>query len=166
MIASSGLLGTLENQIPDSIHNALAAVQEGVFIPSAIVCFILLCHNFYHQYSGHRLNHQYGCLRIFLILTVAVIAFIFCIATFVAQIIAYNMLKDNINQAKGSTFGGLFTNVVNITTKFGSSVWMSLAAFICLFLVIVLLALNSCCFNRDRKRIRKGNGYEMSTVAE
>jgi uncharacterized membrane protein len=170
----------LQNQIPSSIQSLFSGIQKGLFIPSVVLCFILLCYNFYHQFTGYRINHQYGCCRIFLILIIAFIAFLFCVATFVVQIVAYNLIKDGVNKTKGSMFGGLISKAVDITTKTGASVWMSLAAFICLFLVCTLLIFSLCCFkgNRDKednhngqrrgffgRRRRNEENYEMGRVA-
>lgn len=172
---STGTLDTLQKQIPSTIQSLFSGVQKGIFIPSVVLCFVLLCYNFYHQYTGHKANHHFGCCQIFLILTIAFIAFLFSIATFVVQIVAYNLVKDGVSKTKGSIFGGLLSKAVDINTKTGASIWMSLAAFICLFLVSTLLVFSVCCFNshRDeeggrgrsrfglRRRRRHDESYEM-----
>jgi hypothetical protein len=170
-IASTGMLNTIENGIPDSVHKTLAGVQEGVYIPSACLCFILLCYSFIHFIS-----YRNGCCGLFLIFTLASIAFIFSIATFVVQIVAYNMIKDEINKAKSTVFGGLFSSIVDIETHIGASVWMSLVSFILLFFVCVFLILTVCCLGErrgDKPRTRRGffgrrrnrdENYEMGRV--
>lgn len=112
-----------------------------------------------------------------MIFTLAIIAFIFSVATFIVQIVTYNEIKDAINNLKGSIFGGLFSTIVEISTHTGASVEMSLAAFILLFFVCVFLALSICCLgdrrNRDkkeeegwfaRKQTRRREEYEMGCV--
>lgn len=87
------------------------------------------------------------------------------------QIVAYNLIKDGVGKAKGSIFGGLLSKAVDINTKTGASIWMSLAAFICLFLVSTLLIFSVCCFNSNReggrfgRRRRNDESYEMGRVA-
>ena len=175
MKASTGALDTIQKQLPSYVHSLFAGIQEGIFIPSAVLCFILLCYNFHHQWTGHRNGHQYGCCKIFLILTLAFIAFLFCLATFIVQIVASNMLKENVDKIKSSVFGSLLNNAVNVNTRTGASVWMSLAAFICLFLVSTLFVFSICCFNNHReggntgsrfgrRKNRRDEAYEMGRV--
>lgn len=124
-----------------------------------------MCYNLYHQVSGHRAKHSYGLCRKITIFLVSAIAFLFCLATFVIQIVVYNMLKSGINKVKSSLFGGLIDDVVIIDTKSGPSIWMSLAAFICLFFVTVLLCVSVCCIGGGRsRRTREDNSYEMDRV--
>lgn len=113
--------------------------------------------NFYHQFTGHKR----GCCRMFSIFTIAIIALLFCIATFVVQIVAYNLVKSGINKAKNNIFGGLVNDIITITTKIGPSVWFSLAGFISLFLAWMLLVLSMCCL----KSKATSESYEMGPVA-
>jgi len=101
-----------------------------------------------------------------MIFLVSAIAFLFCLATFIIQIVIYNMLKSGVNKVKSSLFGGLIDDVVIIDTKTGPSIWMSLAAFICLFFVTVLLCVSVCCIGggRSRRTGEEGNSYEMNRV--
>ena len=163
-IDTTGILQTIENQIPDWVHSTLTGIQGGVFIPSVIFCFILLCYNFFHQISEYRAKHQIGLCRKIMIFLLSVITFLFCLATFVIQIVVYNMVKNNIDKAKNSLFGGLIDNLVIITTKSGPSIWMSLAAFISLFFVIVLLCVSICCIGGGRSRRTQEDTYEMDRV--
>ncbi|KAK4511102.1 uncharacterized protein ATC70_012313 [Mucor velutinosus] len=162
---TTGILQTVQNQIPDWVHKALTGIQGGVFIPSVIFCFILLCYSLYHQFSGHRAKHSHGWCRKIMIFLVPAIAFLFCLATFVIQIVIYNMLKSGANKVKSNLFGGLIDDVVIIDTKSGPSIWMSLAAFICLFFVTILLCVSVCCIGGGRsRRTRQDNSYEMDRV--
>ncbi|KAI9266265.1 actin cortical patch SUR7/pH-response regulator pali [Helicostylum pulchrum] len=159
---STGVLDLIQKEIPSSIQSTLSGVQKGVFILSAAICFFLLLCNFYHQYSGRKLNHHYGCCRIFLIVFVTIIALLFAIATFVGQIVAYNIVKSTIYKTKNAIMGGLINDLVDVQVKTGASVWLSLAAFISLFFVCILLLLSLCCVN---KKSTRNESYEMGPVA-
>jgi ABC-type Fe3+ transport system permease subunit len=153
----------IQGQIPEWLHRTVAGLQGGVFIPSVILCFILLCYNFYHQYTGHSVKHQFGWCRKIMISIVALIAMVLCIATFVVQIVAYNILKREINNAKGELLGGLIGSLVNVNTRTGASVWMSLAAAIALLFATVLLCFTVCCMDRRKTRAAKDE-YPMDRI--
>lgn len=126
---------------------------------SAAICFLLLCYSLYSQF----ISLKRGCCRTFILFVIAALALILCIATFVIQIVAYNMVKSGINKAKNNLFGGLIDDFVTITTKTGPSVWFSLAGLIALFLVCILSILSVCC-SRPKER-RNEESYEMEHVA-
>lgn len=74
------------------------------------------------------------------------------------------MIKNGIDKVKNSLFGGLIGDLVIITTKSGPSIWMSLAAFISLFFVTVLLCVSICCIGGGRSRENREDTYEMDRV--
>jgi hypothetical protein len=155
----------IQDKIPEWVHGTMTGVQGGVFIVSVILCFILLCYNFYHQYTGHRVRQQFGWYRKIMITLVAFIALLLCIATFVIQIVAYNILKKEINNIKGALFGGLIDSLVTLDTRTGASIWMSLAAVITLFFVTLLLCFSVCCMSTSkRKRQANKDSYSMDRL--
>lgn len=164
MIGSSSILQMIQDQIPEWIHRAMAGVQGGVFITSVIFCFILLCYNFCYQYTRHGMKHQFGGCRKIMIVLIALISFILCIATFVIQIVAYNILKRKINDVKGALFGGLVESLVTLNTHAGASIWLSLAAAIALFFVTMLLCFSVCCSDRKRNRQTAEQSYSMGRI--
>ncbi|KAG2213533.1 hypothetical protein INT47_009207 [Mucor saturninus] len=158
--SSTGILNTIQEQIPEYVHSTLSGIQKGVFIVSAAICFLLLCYSFYDLLTGSKR----GCCRTFSLFTIATLALLFCIATFVVQIVAFNLVKSGITKAKDDLFGGLVDNLVTITTKRGASAWLSLAGFISLFLVCILSILSVCCLKPKAAR-RNEENYEMGPVA-
>lgn len=158
-VDSTGILNMIQEQIPEYVHSTLSGIQKGVFILSAAICFLLLCYSIYDLLTSSRR----GCCRTLSLLTIATLALLLCIATFVVQIVAFHLLKNGIEKAKNDLFGGLVDNLVTITTKTGASAWFSLAAFISLFLVCILSILSVCCFKPKKERTEEN--YEMGPVA-
>jgi hypothetical protein len=92
----------------------------------------------------------------------SVLAFLFCLATFVIQYVAYDKIRDGINDIKSNLLGGLINEFVTVTPSSGKSIWISLAAFILLFLVTVMLLFSCCTGRKYRKRRNQPESYEMT----
>ncbi|KAG1138558.1 hypothetical protein G6F37_007647 [Rhizopus arrhizus] len=142
------LLDTLQSQIPPSLHSELAGIQGGVFIVSVILCFLLLVYYFYHQYAER--HTRFGWCWISLSLLLTALALIFAVATFAIQIYIHNLVRDAVNSLGSGFLGSLFSEFVQIKVSIGPSLWMSLVAFVLLFLVFILLSVTTCCINRRR----------------
>ncbi|KAI8348461.1 hypothetical protein EDC96DRAFT_312360 [Choanephora cucurbitarum] len=160
----TGILQVLQNQIPSSLQTTVSSVQKGVFIPSVVICFVLWCYAILCLFLlSRRDSRSIGCINRVLIILLALIAFLFCLATFVAQMIVYNLLKSSVQSLMTGSFGGLIDNLVVLTTERGRSIWLSLAAFIALFIAFVLICITSCPCGRRRKRGTE-DAYEMGRV--
>ncbi|KAI8087902.1 uncharacterized protein B0P05DRAFT_635125 [Gilbertella persicaria] len=92
----------------------------------------------------------------------AVIAFLFCLATFIAQIIVYNYMQNAIRGLMSSSLGRYIDDLVVLSTNKGPAIWLSMVAFICLFIATVLIFFTACC-GRRRKRGTE-DAYEMDRV--
>lgn len=145
MIDTTGVLQTLQEKIPENMRSLIAKLQQGVFIPSVILCFLLLCYTILSSCFCK------GLCNSVLILLLAIIALLFCVATFVIQYLVFNRLAAEIDQVKNNLFGGLLNSFLTIWTTRGRTIWLNLSAFILLFLVCVLLLLD-CCFGVRRRR--------------
>ncbi|OBZ89941.1 hypothetical protein A0J61_02005 [Choanephora cucurbitarum] len=159
-----GILQVLQNQIPSSLQTTISSVQKGVFIPSVVICFVLWCYAILCLFLlSRRDSRSIGCINRVLIILLALIAFLFCLATFVAQMIVYNLLQSGVQSLMTGSFGSLIDNLVVLTTERGRSIWLSLAAFIALFIAFILICITSCPCGRRRKRGTE-DAYEMSRV--
>lgn len=157
-IESTGALQTLEGNIPSYAHSMISKIQQGVFIPSVVLCFLLLCYSFFYLCND-------GICNFIIIETLSILAFLFCLATFVIQYVAYDKIRDGINDLKSNLLGGLINDVVTVTPHSGKSIWLSLAAFILLFFVSVLLLFSFCTRRKGGKHRTRRNqpeSYEMT----
>ncbi|KAI8352069.1 hypothetical protein BD560DRAFT_409047 [Blakeslea trispora] len=160
----TGILQVLQNQIPSTIQNAVSSVQKGVFIPSVVICFALWCYAILCLFFlSRRNNGSLGCINRVLIILLALVAFLFCLATFIAQMIVYNLLQSGVQQLMTGSFGNLIDNLVVLSTERGRSIWLSLAAFIALFIAFILICITSCPCGKRRKRGTEDE-YEMGRV--
>ncbi|CEG69966.1 hypothetical protein RMATCC62417_05949 [Rhizopus microsporus] len=163
--SSEELLGTIESQIPPSLHSKLAGIQGGVFIVSVILCFLLLCFYVFHIFAERR--RLLGWCWILLCLILTALALLFAAATFAIQMYVHNLIKSSLSDIQASFLGSLFSEFVQLVIKTGASVWLSLVSLILLFLVFVLLCISMCCINRTRRRDTAqttNNQQEMSSV--
>ena len=150
--------------VPSSLQTTISSVQKGVFIPSVVICFVLWCYAILCLFLlSRRDSRSIGCINRVLIILLALIAFLFCLATFVAQMIVYNLLQSGVQSLMTGSFGSLIDNLVVLTTERGRSIWLSLAAFIALFIAFILICITSCPCGRRRKRGTE-DAYEMSRV--
>lgn len=152
-IDTTGVLQMVRDNIPPETQALIAKFQQGVFIPSVVLCFILLC------YSVFFLFINGGICNYIVIELVSIISLLFCVATFVIQYIVYDQITAQIDGLKKNLFGGLINDFISIQVTRGVSVWLSLAAFILLFLTSVFI-LFSCCLRRKRAQ----ESYEMDQI--
>ncbi|KAI9471029.1 MAG: hypothetical protein EXX96DRAFT_586603 [Benjaminiella poitrasii] len=162
-IDTTQILELLREQISPHLQSVLTGLQGGVFILSVIFCFILLCAYIIHLATIHRVKYHYSWFRKLILPILALISLLLCIATFVIQIVIYNIVKNKINTAKNEMFGGLINLVLYIRTSIGRAAWMSLAAFILLFIVTILLCFTLWFLSHPKRTRRtREDSYGMS----
>ncbi|KAI7902405.1 uncharacterized protein BX663DRAFT_486716 [Cokeromyces recurvatus] len=163
---STGILQMLEEQLSPELQTDITGLQGGIFIPSVVFIFILLCAYFIHLFTINRVKYQYSWFRKLILPLISLITLLLCIATFVVQLVIYHIVKNKINTAKDELYGGLLNLVLRITVSAGRSIWMTLASSILLFIVTILLCF-SLCFLSRQKRMRKTyeNDQQMDTRA-
>ncbi|KAI9283176.1 hypothetical protein BY458DRAFT_1791 [Sporodiniella umbellata] len=162
--SSDELFDTFATQLPSSFHRDFAGIQGGIFIVSVLLCFILLVYYAYHQHIER--TRRVGCFPVVLSLLLTLLAMIFAAATFAIQIYIHNLLAKALGNLKNSFLGSVFSQFVNIDVNYGASIWMSLVAFIFMFLTFVLLCFSMCCINRKKNWSKEtdNSGYNMRST--
>lgn len=151
---ATGLLGLLEDAIPEKLHNALSSAQAGVLIPSACLAFLavlILC-------LLNCIQRRARVLR-WLAAVVVTASLAFAVASLAVQIVAYYAVRNALGQVSQRIPG-----TVQLQASLGPSVWLSLAAIVCLLLALILWILSVCCCRNTSQEQPQDEAMEMDRM--
>lgn len=144
-VDASGLLGTLEDAIPEELHRFLSVAQAGVLIPSACFCFFALvgC-----LLRACRRSDRLGrpCLLSIIIET----ALAFALASIAVEVAGYKAVGKALGEAEEHLPG----RSVQLASAIGPAIWITVAAAILLAITTIIYVAELCHIRRRQKRSR------------
>lgn len=144
-IDASGLLGTLEDAIPEDLHRFLSVAQAGVLIPSACFCFFALmgC-----MLRACRRSDRLGrpCILSIIIQT----ALAFSLASIAVEVAGYKAVGKALGEAEERIPG----RSVQLASAIGPAIWITVAAAILLAITTIIYIGELCHIHRRHKKAR------------
>ncbi|KAI8144031.1 hypothetical protein BJV82DRAFT_74605 [Fennellomyces sp. T-0311] len=150
---AGGLLGVLEDAIPEELHTTLSVAQGGILIPSVCLaftvtlwCVVRLCIH----------NDRLVCCLIIL----GILALIFALASLAVQVVGYHAVRDALSKAQDQIPG----QTVQLVSQLGPSIWLTVGAIVALVIVVIIFAVQGVVLRRRRRNWQQEERIEMSHV--
>ncbi|KAI9498193.1 SUR7/PalI family-domain-containing protein [Zychaea mexicana] len=152
---AQGMLGIVEDVIPEELHRTLSVAQGGIMIPSVVIAFAVLL------WCLTRLctrNDRLVCC----IMILGLLALIFALASLAVQIVGYHAVRGALAKAEEAIPG----QTVELVASLGPAVWLTVGAVIALIIVVVdfLFECIRCRRKQQLQRQQQPEQIEMGHV--